>query len=467
MRLLAFAVAVLATAPGTRAADRPSPGSGRADGAASTRAAAQPPALTAAAEGLADGIGPPAEGRRALALAVEARVPALAAPVEAAVEAALARRGYAVTPLRGAADAELAARSGGQDWLLRVQAGLVPGRRELALVGELVPAWASFFLQRRPGARAIPPRVVQARAPADPETLLLGREGRPPGAPFAAVRRLARVEGRVLALAIGEVPEAGGVVIAVATPDADLVLSATGAPVAARALDAAAARPVRDPAAAIAVGAFGGGRIAVQHAGAPQGDVLAVRGGRLEPAGTISTPPLCAAEGARLFGAFAPGTGVLLDVLSPFSDPEARPRSSRLLYGVAAAPRGGPLAFAALGQDLRLELLGQDLGPAGAPLDGVGAGFALADLDGDGTAEVIASAPSVAGPDRVRILAPRAEAPLLLESPPVDGVILAGAAGDLTGDGVDDAVLAAVVTAPGGKVATDLWIVTTDPREAP
>jgi hypothetical protein len=159
---------------------------------------------------------------------------------------------------------------------------------------------------------------------------------------------------------------------------------------------------------------------------------------------------------------------VLLDVLSPLVDPAATPRSRRTLYGVAAAPRGGRLAFAALGTDLRVELLGPDLRTVGAaaPL-ATGSGFALADLDGDGTAELVASSPDPAAPERIRVLAPLAAAPLRWESPPVAGAILAGAAGDLTGDGVDDAVLAAISGDPGGVPGTDLLLVTSDPREAP
>jgi hypothetical protein len=148
-------------------------------------------------------------------------------------------------------------------------------------------------------------------------------------------------------------------------------------------------------------------------------------------------------------------------------DPDARPRSDRELYGVSAAPRGGPIAFAALGADLRLELLGPDLQPAAPSVPGVGVGFALADLDGEGTAEVVASSPDASGEDRVRVLAPRPEHPLLYESDPLSGAILAGAGGDLTGDGVDDAVLALVSPAAGGAFVTDLLLVTSDARELP
>jgi hypothetical protein len=426
-----------------------------------------PAALVAAADALAAEVGAPPDGRRAVLLAVEARPPALARLAETALEAALAARGYAVTPHRGGADPEGAARAARQDWLLRVRAGLVPGARELALVGELVPAWSSFFLQRRPEARAVPPRVVQARAAADPETLVVAREGRPAGSPFATVRPLARLEGRVLALAVGDGGD-GRVVIAAATPERLSVLLADGAPLAARDAVPGQAAPVRDPAATLAVGDFGGGRIALRRAGAARGEVLALHEGRLEPAGALDAAPLCAGEAGALFGAFAAGTGVLEDRLAPRVDPEARPRSERRLYGVAAAPRGGRIAFAALGTDLRLELLGPDLSPA-APSGALatGSGFALADLDGDGTAELVASSPTPGEPDRLRVLAPLARAPLLFESPPVAGAVLAGAGGDVTGDGLDDAVLAAVAPGPGGRPETTLLLVTADAREVP
>ena len=425
-----------------------------------------PPALSAVAEGLGQALGPPADGRRGLALLVEARAGPLVAPAEAALSDSLAHLGYSVIPSRGGPEAESAARAAGQDWLLRVQAGLVPGRREVALVGELIPTWDSFFLQRQAGARARAPRLVQARRPADPETLSLGREERPPGSPFARIRTLSRISGRVLALAIGDAGD--GPAIAAVTPDAVLLLSPTGREVARREPDRSGWQRIRDPAAMVALGDFGGGRLAVEQAGAPQAEVLARNGDRLEVVATLPAAPVCAAEGGvRLFGAFAPGEGLLLDELARSVDPEARPRSERHLFGVSAAPQGGPIAFAALDSSLALTLLGPDLKPAGPPVPGVGVGFALADLDGDGTAEVVASSTRTDGTDRVRVIAPFAEQPVVLESPLLTGAILAAAGGDVTGDGVDDAVLALVSRASDGSPVTDLLLVTADPRELP
>jgi hypothetical protein len=433
--------------------------------------AAPPPAAVAVAAALAKEVGPPPQGRRSLRLAVEAPAPALARTVETALDAALSAQGYAVTPHRGDADPEAAARAAGQEWLLRVRAGLVPGGAEVALVADLVPAWPSFFQQRRPEARAIPPRVVQARAPADAETRLLAREERRGDAPFAAVRPRGQHPGRVLALAIGDPEARGRPAIVAVTPELVAVLAPDAAPIAVRHAVPVQAAAVRDPAAALAVGDFGGGRIAVRRAGEPRGEVLALRGDRLEPAGALDAAPLCAGGAGRLFGAFAPGTGVLQDVLTPLVDPAARPRSPRLLYGASAAPGGGPVAFAALGTDLALALLGPDLAPvarpAGAAPLATGSGFALADLDGDGTAELVASSPAAAGPDRLRVLAPLARTPLLFESAPIEGAVLAAAGGDLTGDGVDDVVVAAVGEGDDGAPASTLLLLTADPRELP
>jgi hypothetical protein len=118
------------------------------------------------------------------------------------------------------------------------------------------------------------------------------------------------------------------------------------------------------------------------------------------------------------------------------------------------------VAYGLLGDDYSLHLHGPDLAPAAPDISGVGAGFALADIDGDGEVEVVASS-AVPGPtDRVRVLRPGAAAETAFTSAPVDGAFLAGAAADLTGDGIDDAVLAAVL--PDGR--TRLWLLTADTR---
>jgi hypothetical protein len=100
--------------------------------------------------------------------------------------------------------------------------------------------------------------------------------------------------------------------------------------------------------------------------------------------------------------------------------------------------------------------------PAPAPLSS-GCAFALADLDGDGSAELVTSAADPAAPEVIRVLAPLSGRTVAVGGAAPPGPLLAGAAGDLTGDGLDDVVLAAVVD---GGAATELLLVTSDPREA-
>ncbi len=183
---------------------------------------------------------------------------------------------------------------------------------------------------------------------------------------------------------------------------------------------------------------------------------------RLERAAPLPMAPLAAGGAGVLFGAFAPGRAALQDLLSVGVDPAARPRGPGDLTAAAAAPGASAPAFAALHPGGRLELLDAWLGPAGE-VTGVGAGFALADLDGDGRSEVVASATGPGGPDLLRVLRPGAPAAEAWASPAIEGSVLAAAAWDLTGDGLDDAVVAAVRPGAG----TDLWLLTADPREAP
>jgi hypothetical protein len=419
--------------------------------------------LARAGEAVAARLEEAAAPRELVALAVSAPgAEALAGPLATALAEALSRRGFAVAPLAGPrlADPEAAARALGADRLLRVQAALAPGRRELALAAEAIPTRPNFFLQRAPEVRPGPSRLVSLSLPADAAALALGRSAAPRGSgPLpVAVRPLARLEDRVLALAGGD-PGGGAPAVAAVTPAAVLLLGPDGRVLARRPHPAAASAALRRPAAVAAVGDFGGGRLAVRLAGATAGEVLALAGGALRPVAPLAAAPLWAGESGRVFGAFAPGKATLADQFTPLVDPAARPRSAREFVAFAGAPRPGAVAFAAVSGEGVALLLGPDLAVVGR-LEGVGAGLALADLDGDGEPELVASDPAAGGEDKVRVLRlPGGEA--VYQSAGIPGSILAGASADLTGDGLDDAVLAASL--PGG--ASELWLVSADRRE--
>ncbi len=405
-----------------------------------------------------------------LALAVLAPgADGLREPLETALSGALARRGQAVVPLRGPqlADPEGAARALGVDLLMRVRASLAGN--VLALAGEVVPTRPNFFLQRAPGVRPTGSRLVAAAAAADAATRALAAAARPGARPLELVA-LADLPERVLALAAGTT-EGGAVRLVAITPTGVALLDPRGTLLAFRALPPAPPGPhVRDAAAVAAVGAFGGGRIGYAVAGRPEGEILSALNDRLERVASIPTSPpgsslaaaapIAAGGAGPLFGAFVPGRGVLADLLSPFADPAAHPRSALELLGAAAAPRPGRAAYAVLGSDFTLRLLGPTLDRVPPDVPAVGAGFALADLDGDGEPELVASS-ALPGPrDRVRVLRLGARVATVFESAEVEGAILAGAAADVTGDGLDDAVLAAALPRGGAR----LWLLTADAR---
>ena len=434
-------------------------------------AADAPGALGRAAGEVASRLAEEAGAPEAVALQVAAPgADGLVGPLAAALSEALSRRGFAVALLSAAAGpgGEEAARILGADRLLRVTAGLVPGRRELALTAESLPTRPSFFLQRAPEFRAGGARLWTLSTPADETTLLLARSANRagPAGPALWVRPLFKVDDRILALGAGDAAGDGSTSLVLVTPRSVSVLTLGGIIRARYVLDPDVPGP-RHPAATVAVGRLGArGRVAIQRAGSP-GLLLEMAGGTLLPVETLSAAPLAASEGGALFGAFVPGKASLADVLEPVPDPVARPRSPREFVAFASAPRPGRVAHAWVSGDGVLTPLGPGLEPAGPPLEGVGSGVALADVDGDGEPEVVASSPEAGATDRVRVLRVNAGASaspptVVLESAPVPGSILAAAAADLTGDGIDDAVVAAVL--PGG--GSELWLVTSDPRFA-
>ncbi len=145
--------------------------------------------------------------------------------------------------------------------------------------------------------------------------------------------------------------------------------------------------------------------------------------------------------------------------LAPAGAPPARFTAPAALFAVAAAPRAGRIAFAAADVHGALSLLSPSLQPAAPPVSGAGAGLALANLDGDGENEVVTSSIRLDLPDTLRVWRPGTPPRLLLETPVSEGSLLAGTAANLTGDGLDDALLAAATSG-----ATALVLISADAR---
>jgi hypothetical protein len=352
----------------------------------------------------------------------------------------------------------------GADVLLRVHASLTGST--LTLSGDVVPTRPNFFLQRVPSARGAGSRLVNATSPADDAARARAAGARPAvGGPRLAPLR--ELPGRVLALAAGQAE--AGMRLAAVTPAGVALLDPRGAQLAFHPLPPPPPGPrVRDASAVVAIGDFAGGRIAYALAGRAEGEVLSAANDELAHAAwlplppTSATAPIASGGAGTLFGAFVPGRGVLADVVSAVADPGARLATARELFAAAAAPRPGRVAYAVLGTDYSLRLLGPTLEHVLPEVAAVGVGFALADLDGDGEPELVASAARPGTSDRARVLRLYSQVVTTFESSDVEGSFVAGAAADLTGDGLDDAILAAAL--PGG--GTRLWILTAEARTA-
>jgi hypothetical protein len=394
-------------------------------------------ARTAPPEHTVVGVAVEAGGASALAAAVEAR---LVDELRAA-----GFRGAFAAPTREAAAAA------GADAHLRVVLELAG---DLAASGELAPVRINFFTGRPTG----PGGLVAAAVPADREARLLAR-ARPatpgPGAGFEVVR-WAPLAAVPLALAAGDLDGDGAAELAVLDPAAIHVLGADGAAVATLPLATAGGEegapvPTRDPTGTLAV-VDGTLRWSVPHLG--RAGSLRLEGGALVPAAApaVPAPPLAAGAAGVLAAPWRPGT----NAFGPdFAAGDREAAAAGPFVAAAAAPAPGPVAFAVALDDGRLQLFGPDLVPLSPPMAGVGATAALADLDGDGAAEAVVPSPAYELPDRLRVLSPGpdAEPAVRFESGDLPGLLWVGAAGDLDGDGRDEAYFAG--PAAGGGAA--LW----------
>jgi hypothetical protein len=388
--------------------------------------------------------------------------PELARAAQSALLAQLSRMGFkaALAIAAGPEAAEAEARARGLDWLLRA-AARVDGS-EIALAGDALPTWVNFWAGADP-VRAEGGGAIAARAVADADVLTLARRPltpRPsPATPFG-LRLLARLPERVVAVAVGDLDGDGRGEIALQLPAAVVVLRPDGERLARRDQGGLgrAARPPREPAGALA--ALGcepaarpalatGGRqpgperpcLASFSFGLAKGELLRLEGGELTPVQALDAPALAAGAAGAISGAALPGRNLFA--------PEVRLASGKgatlpfAPISVAASSRSAGPAFLAIATDGAALLLSEELEPLEAALPPLGAGAAMGDFDGGGVAELVTTG-RVRAEDRARLWRADdwSEGPLF-ESEPVPGGFVAGAAGDLDGQGRDEAVLVA------------------------
>lgn len=404
-----------------------------AGAAAAEVRAADAPAVVALARQLAQqaaALAPPETTR--LAVAIDAPARRLGASFEAAFGAALRDVGFA--PPLPVDDAAGAVRAGA-DALAHVRVDVLGG--VLVAAGDVRAVRDNFFT----GAALAAGGALAAQVGADAATRVLAGGGTPQ--PFAIeVTPFARLGEEPLALAVGSV---GGVASVAALGRTELVLfDASGAVRARYALPppAPGALPSRDPRAGLVV-VGDGVRYALPLRGAAE--VLRLQDGALVHEADAPADVLPAAAGAAgtLAAMPAPGTNLFAPTLLVGAG-GAAPRAVSVagpFVAALAAPAGGGVPFGLVSADGSFAPLRADLSPAGPSVSGVGDAAALADLDGDGVAELVASERVAAAPDRVRVVRLGGTAAPAVEAREVDAVLVVGASGTL-GDG-DEAIFGA------------------------
>lgn len=325
--------------------------------------------------------------------------------------------------------------------LARVTLGFDSGL--LSARGDAFALWENFWsgrtVTRTPrGAVAIAHSTV-----ADAHALALAARGGLPALTHGGPLRLGgavltRLPTRTAALTTGDLDGDGRAEIVALTDDAVVVFTGGGRLVARyehRALPPAQT-PTREPTGTVVV-LPEPRQLAYFSARHSHGERLELRGGQLHPVGKIDQPlwPWPRSSAAA--------------TLNPGQNSYARDVRAATGAIVAAPSPFVTLSAASVGGDVHVLLVSAE-GSAvrfttSAPaevltLEGVGAGSAIAELDGDGSPELITSLPATGGEDTLRIL--RAGGEVAWETKLASGRALQVAPGDVDGDGVTEVVVA-------------------------
>lgn len=351
----------------------------------------------------------------------------------------LAALRFAPVPVvaRDADDAERVARQLGAASLLRLAVTL-EGTRVVAR-GDAFGTRVNFWSGRTP-TRTGKGLSLAATAEADAEVVTLG--GAPPAPPpprplALEVRSFAKLPAWPGALAVSDVDGDGRAEVLALVADTLVAWSGDGAPLARAELSSArTATPARDPFGLVIASA---GRVVVYSARRERPEAFGA-----DPAGWRSLGPADSVSSGPLALTPLPGLAAFASGSTWNSQPLALPGP------IVQVSWRGPHVLLVMGDGAGVVL--KEPGPAGR-VSGVGSGSALADLDGDGTPEVLLTSPRTIGDaDQLRVVALGAflatqarrgaatELPELLKRT-LGGRAVVAAAGDLDGDGRDEVIL--------------------------
>jgi len=387
-----------------------------------------------------------------VAVWVRADAPDAARALATLVASELATRGlgpFAVEAETPAA-AELIARERGARSLLRIGVSLEHGL--LRARGDLVGTWVNFWSGAAATRPAQPAAAIEASVEADAHALALltrpaTREGGSTELRLVAAT-FAKLPRWTAALTAGDLDGDGRDEVIALTDDELLAFSPDGRLLARRAHRSLpnALSPSREPFGAVQV-LPSPARIAYLSAQRARGEQVA-----LDPHGgfrvldTMENAPVGRTAGASIWARLVPGQNQFAETLRS-TDPdsgELKLPGRPVTLSTFSGPSGAELlAVFPSGRGILQRGLFAKTPPLS--LEGLGAASALVDVDGDGTSELVTTEPVFApSPERVRVLASPGDGALDLrtsnELPRGRALQVVGA--DLDGDGTQEVIVA-------------------------
>jgi hypothetical protein len=335
-----------------------------------------------------------AEGQGPLGVVVAAPGrPALAQAFATLLLARLAGLGLGPVLLSASGDAETQARAKGMRALLRVRLGV---DTNLSAAGDVLSTWVNVFSGQTAGRASAPAALVFSEVPLDAAAQALARRPEAPGLHLEA-EPLARYSVHTAALACGDLDGDGRAEVAVLTEEAVEVRAADGRLLARRSLEALprASVPSREAFGTLAVCEGLLYAFSARHAA---GEVLAlvasallVRAPLAKPVAACGRPPLEAT--------FLPGAARL----APWGTGWPAPPEGPSAWGLLGRPGPKGPVWLFLLEDGTAHVQRGALSWQSFP--GVGAGAALADVQGDGALGLAASSTAAApAEDTLRLL---------------------------------------------------------------